>query len=91
MNIENSKVQQPSEAENGDQYILWVKGDNIKDVHFLTSYREYEEEFIKEEIRTKLPYTYDNNTILIVLGIVIVAIIVVSIRIAILKKKEMKK
>ncbi len=89
--VENSSIQQPVEAETGDQYILHIRGDNTQDVHFLTSIREYDEEFIKEEIKTKLPYTYDNNTILIALGIVVVAIILVSIRIAFLKKKEMNK
>lgn len=89
--VENLKIEQPVEAETGDQYILWLKGDNIQDVHFLTSFREYEEDYIKEEITTKLPYTYDNNIVLVILGIVIVAIIVVSIRIAMLKKKEMSK
>lgn len=87
--VKNSSVQQPVDAETGDQYILWIKGENIQDVHFLTSYREYDEEIVKEEVKTKLPYTYDNNTILIVLAIVIVAIVLVSIRIAVLKKKEM--
>lgn len=89
--IEESTVEQPIDAQTGDQYILWIKGDNIQDVHFLTSYREYDEEFIQEEVKQKLPYTYDNNTILIALGIVVVAIVVVAIRIAILKKKEMNK
>ncbi len=89
--VENSSIKQPVKAQTGEQYILWLKTNNAKDVHFLTSYREYDEEIIKEEIRTKLPYTYDNNVILIVLGIVIVAIVVVSIRIAVLKKKEMNK
>lgn len=89
--IENSTINQPVEAQNGEQYILWIKGENIQDIHFLTSYRAYDEEYVKEEITTKLPHTYDNNTILIVLGVVVVAIILVSIRIAILKKKEMSK
>lgn len=89
--IKELKIQQPIDAQTGDQYILWVKGDNIQDVHFLTSYREYEEEYIKEQVKTILPYTYDDNTILIALGIVLVAIILVSVRIAILKKKEMRK
>ena len=89
--VNELKILQPIDAETGDQYILWVKGDNIQDVHFLTSYREYEEEYIKEQVTTVLPYTYDDNTILIALVIVIAAIVAVTIRIAILKKKEMMK
>lgn len=89
--VEEKTIEQPTETENGEQYIIWIKSDNTVDVHFLTSYREYKEEFIKEEIKTKLPYTYDDNTIMIMLGTVIIAIILVVIRIVILKKKEMRK
>ena len=49
------------------------------------------DEVVKEEVKTKLPHTYDNNTILIIFAIVVVAIVAVSIRIAVLKKKEMSK
>lgn len=90
-NIENNTIKQPNDAQTGDQYILWLKAENDNDVHFLTSYRNYDEEIVEKEIKTVLPYTYDNNTLLVVLGIVIIAIIAVSVRIAILKKKEMSK
>lgn len=89
--VEDFTIEQPKEAQTGDQYILYVKSGDIVDVHFLTSYREYEEEYIKEQVTTLLPHTYDNNTILIVLGIVVVAIILVSIRIVILKRKGQDK
>ena len=89
--IENDTIKQPKEAQDGEQYILWLKGDNENDVHFLTSFRKEDEEFIEKEIRTKLPYTYDNNTILVVLAIVVALIVIVSIRIVVLKKKEMSK
>lgn len=89
--VENNEVLQPEKAITGDQYILWLKADNSEDVHFLTSYREVDEEWIKEEIKTILPHTYDDNTMLIAFGIVIVAIIAVSIRIKSLKKKELGK
>lgn len=88
-NIEENTIKQPKEAQNGEQYILWLKEGNNTDVHFLTSLREYNKEVVKEEVKTILPYTYDNNSLLIVLGVVIVAIVLVSIRIATLKKKEM--
>ncbi len=89
--IENNTIKQPEEAKTGDQYILWVKGDDKFDVHFLTSLRKYDEEVIEKEVKTILPYTYDNNTMLVVLAVVIVAIVIVAIRIVFLKKKEMKK
>ena len=89
--IENDTIKQPKEAQDGEKYILWLKGDNENDVHFLTSLRKEDEEFIEKEIKTKLPYTYDNNTILVVLAIVVALIVIVSIRIVVLKKKEMSK
>jgi len=88
--VENSKIAQPIDAKTGDQYILYLKTGNLIDVHYLTSYREYDEQIVKEQITTLLPHTYDNNTILVALGIVILAIILVTARIIILKKKEMK-
>ena len=48
------------------------------------------EEKIMEKITTKLPITYDNNTLLIVLGILVVLTTVVFIRIRILNKKQEK-
>ena len=89
--IENNTIKQPEEAQNGDQYILWLRGENENDVHFLTSFREESRDFIEKEVKTILPYTYDNNTILIALAIVIIAIVIVAIRIVLLKKKEMNK
>ena len=91
INVNNSEILQPKEAKTGDQYILWLESDDKKDIHFLTSYRQENEEWIKEEIRTVLPYTYDNNVLLVVLGIVIVAIVTVALRIKSLNKKEVKK
>lgn len=87
--VEGLTIEQPIDAETGDQYILWIKEENSQDIHFLTSYREYDEEYIQEEIKQKLPYTYDDNTMLIALGAVVIAILFVVIRIGILKKKEM--
>lgn len=89
--VENNSVKQPKEAQTGDQYILWLDSKEESDVHFLTSYRKYDEDVIEKEVKTILPYTYDNNTILVALVIVVCAIVIVSIRIAVLKKKEMSK
>lgn len=86
--IEDSTIYQPNDTKTGDQYILWLRDGNLQDVHFLTSYREYDEEYIKEEVKTKLPYTYDSAATLIALGVVVVAIIGVSVRIVMLNKKE---
>ena len=56
------------------------------DVQFMTS--KYEEEKVTEKITTKLPVTYDDNRLLIVLAVLVIATIVVSVRISSLKKEE---
>lgn len=88
--VKDLTVLQPEEAKNGEQYILWLKAENTEDAHFLTSYRAEDEKWVQEEIKTVLPYTYDDNIALIALAIVVVAIIIVSVRIALLNKKELK-
>lgn len=90
--VENNEILQPVDSEDGEKYILWIKEENSTteklDIQFLTSYKEYSEEKIVETITTKLPVTYDNNILLIVLAILVVAIIVVCIRIKMLNKRE---
>ena len=90
--VESNEIEQPEDAENGTKYVLWINennGENSKqDVQFLTSQKEVSEEKIIETITTKLPVTYDNNVLLIVLAILIVAAVAVFIRIKVLSKKE---
>ena len=86
---------QPEDAEDGEQYILWIRESQNNqttklDIQFLTSHKQYSEERIIETITTKLPITYDNNTLLIVLAILILVSVVVCIRIKTLKNKEEK-
>ncbi len=90
VDVNGNTILQPAEAEDGEEYVLWIKdneSDDI-DVQFLTSTKQYSEEKIKETITTKLPVTYDNNTLLIVFAILIVLIVAVAIRIEVLNKKE---
>lgn len=88
----SNEIEQPEDAEDGTQYVLWINeknGNSVKqDIQILTSQKEVSEEKIIETITTKLPVTYDNNTLLIVLAILILATIVVCIRIKSLSKKE---
>lgn len=88
----SNEIEQPENAEDGTQYVLWINeknGNSVKqDIQILTSQKEVSEEKIVETITTKLPVTYDNNTLLIVLAILILATIVVCIRIKSLSKKE---
>ena len=95
IDVQENEILQPEDAEDGEQYILWIKesqnDQTIKlDIQFLTSHKKYSEEKIMETITTKLPITYDNNTLLIVLAILILVSIVVCIRIKTLKNKEEK-
>lgn len=93
----DNTVYQPEGAENGEQYVVWLvdtskEEDDITalDVQILTSIREETQEVIKEKVTTRLPVTYDNNTLLIVLGVLVIATIVVLVRIKTLKNKEEK-
>lgn len=87
-NVDKNIIYQPEDAEAKDEYVVWIKDNKTDDidVQFLTSTKT--EEKVKELITTKLPVTYDNNILLIVFAIVIVAIILVCIRIKFLNKKE---
>lgn len=84
--VEGNEILQPEDAKNGDKYVVWLIEDNELDVQFLTS--KYEEEKITEKITTKLPVTYDDNRLLIVLAVLVIATIVVSVRINSLKKED---
>ena len=93
VNVQENEILQPEDSKDGEQYILWIRESENEqtqniDVQFLTSHKEYSEERIKETITTKLPVTYDNNILLIVFGVLIVAIIIVYIRIKTLNRKE---
>lgn len=84
--VENQEILQPEDTENGDKYVLWINDGKVTDAQFLTS--KYVEEKVVEKITTKLPVTYDNNTLLIVFAILVLAIVVVSFRINNLKKED---
>ena len=85
--IEKNEILQPSDAKNGDKYVVWILQDgDILDAQFMTS--KYEEAKVKEKITTKLPVTYDDNRLLIVLVVLAIATVAVSIRINNLKKDE---
>ena len=86
VDVQNQEILQPEDTENGDKYVLWIREGNTIDAQFLTS--KYVEEKVVEKITTKLPVTYDNNTLLIVLAILVLAIVIVSIRIKSLKKED---
>ena len=90
--VENNEIEQPRDAEDGTQYVLWInennENDSKQDVQFLTSTKEVSEEKITEKITTKLPVTYDNNILLIALTILVIVAIIVGVRIKILSKKE---
>lgn len=95
INVQENEILQPEDAEDGEQYILWIRESQNNqttklDIQFLTSHKQYSEEKIIETITTKLPITYDNNTLLIVLAILILVSVVVCIRIKTLKNKEEK-
>lgn len=84
--VEGNEIFQPEDAKNGDKYVVWLMEDDELDVQFLTS--KYEEEKVKEKIETKLPVTYDDNRLLVVLVILVIATVAVTVRINSLKKED---
>ena len=85
--VENGEIMQPEDARNGDKYVVWILEDgDILDAQFMTS--KYEEAKVKERITTKLPVTYDDNRLLYVLVVLVIATIVVSVRIKNLKRDD---
>ena len=75
-------ILQPEESENGDQYILWLKKEvaddqDIIDIQFLTCFEDYVPDYDREEIVHKLPVTYDNPVLFIILGVLVAIFIVV--------------
>ena len=85
--VVEGEIQQPETAEDGEQYVLWIRNldTNEEDVQFLTSVRKESMEKIVEKITTKLPVTYDNNTLIIILAILVVLAILVAFVPTILK------
>ena len=90
--VENNEIEQPKDAEDGTQYVLWINENNgnesKQDVQFLTSTKKVSEEKITEKITTKLPVTYDNNLLLVVLVILVILAIVAGTRIKTLNKRK---
>lgn len=89
---DKNEIFQPEDAKTGDQYVLWIMDSEkqIIDIQLLTSIREESQEKIVERVTTKLPVTYDNNVLLIVLGILVIVAIIVAVRINSLNKKQEK-
>lgn len=92
-------INQPEESVEDDEYVVFIKkveGENeTVDVQFLTSYDDYKENVIKEQIvtqeTTKLPITYDNIILLIIAFVIIVfALVIIFIRIRKLSKRNEK-
>lgn len=98
--VENMTINQPEESVEDDEYVVFIKkveGENeIVDVQFLTSYDDYKENVIKEQIvtqeTTKLPITYDNIILLIIaFAIIVLALVIIFIRIRKLSKRNENK
>ena len=97
--VENMTINQPEESVEDDEYVVFIKKVEVEnetvDVQFLTSYDDYKENVIKEQIvtqeTTKLPITYDNIILLIIAFVIIVfALVIIFIRIRKLSKRNEK-
>lgn len=89
--LENDYILQPEDAKQDEEYILWLKTETQTetkmDAQFLTCFEDYKPKVISEKIVSKLPVTYDNPILFIILAILIVAFIAVLI----IKVKTTKK
>lgn len=81
--VSNNTILQPEDSYEGEQYVLWLKNQNNKenkvDVQILTCFEEYKPKVISEKITTKLPITYDNPILFIILFVLVAAFVVVTI------------
>lgn len=87
--VQDNRIKQPEDSTDGEEYVIWLKGTNadgneIVDVQFMTCTREEEKEYVPEVIEqqttVKLPVTFDTTiTLLIILGIIVLAIIALLI------------
>lgn len=82
--VDNYEVLQPENTKQDEKYIVWLKDDSdVIDAQFLKStynfdeVKELEQIVIKETV--KLPVTYDSIALFVVLGVLIIAIAVISI------------
>lgn len=92
--VTDNTILQPEDSEEGEQYIVWLKneqeGEETKiDVQFMTSFEDYKQEVINEQITTKLPVTYDNPILFILLAILVILFIaLLGIKAIINRKKK---
>lgn len=93
--VEEMQILQPQDSKNGEKYIVWINKDNkVTDVQFLTSYEDYEQEIVKEQVvikeTSKLPVTYDSITLIVIFALIIVAIVILIVLRRKYNKKEEK-
>ena len=79
---QENKIMQPEDSKENDKYIVFLKNENNEgnvkyDVQFLTCFEDYKQEVVSQKIESKLPITYDNPILFIILGILIIALIAV--------------
>lgn len=85
--VENMEIPQPKESKTGDKYVVWVKQEGsdsiVEDVQFMTCYQEEDRKYVKEEqvivTTSKLPITYDNIVLFVVLAVAIVLFVVLLV------------
>ena len=100
---EGTRIQQPEESVEGDQYVVLLKKvskiarseETTYDVQFLTAHDNYEPNVVIEEVivqeTAKLPITYDSIALFVILGVIVILVIAVFMRIRNLSKKDEEK
>ena len=93
---ENKEILQPQESKKGDIYLVWIKNNENKEndlqILICDDHQDIEVEEEKKVIvyeTTKLPVTYDSIiTLIIILGVTVVAIISLIVAKKKMKQKE---
>ena len=101
--VEDTRIQQPEESVEGDQYIVLLKKvskvarteETTYDIQFLTAHDNYEPNIVIEEVivqeTAKLPITYDSIALFVILGVIVILVIAVFMRMRNLSKKDEEK
>lgn len=89
LDVEDMTIYQPKNSEQGDKYLVLIEqlsdGKVIKkDIKFLTSTKEKEQEVVQEEKEVKktstLPVTYDSAILFIILAAIVTIAIIAIVR-----------
>lgn len=99
-NVVDMTINQPNEADNGDQYVILIQklsnGEVVKsDLKILNCYKTLEQQkassTVPVAVASALPVTADSMVLYVSLAIVLVIIVIIAVRIFFVKSKNENK